>query len=162
MTPAILSRPAKRTHFLHAGRMFLSQEPAIVTTILGSCVSVCIWDERLGIGGMNHYLLPQRIAGESASARFGTLATHDLLDTLLGWGATPGTLRAKVFGGATLLAMPAAGPLAIGTRNADVALQILAERRVAVVARSLGGSHGRKIVFHTDDGTTQMRVLRGS
>lgn len=150
--------PQKRVHFLHAGHLYIAPEPTIVTTILGSCVSVCLWDERAGVGGINHFLLPHRIPSESSSARFGTLATHELIDALVLRGATTRTLRAKVFGGASI-AVAASGPLAVGTKNAEVAMEILAERGIPVLAQSLGGSRGRKVVFHTDTGETLVREI---
>jgi Chemotaxis protein; stimulates methylation of MCP proteins len=149
----------KRTHYLHAGRLHVSAEPTIITTILGSCVAVAIWDERIGAGGMNHFLLPHRIAGKDhAAARFGMLATHELIDRILALGATPARMHAKVFGGASMLG-PETALLSIGDKNANIALDVLQERRIAVVASSIGGTRGRKVVFHTDSGETFVKVV---
>lgn len=149
----------KRTHYLHAGRLHVSAEPTIITTILGSCVAVAIWDDRIGAGGMNHFLLPHRISGtDPAAARFGTLATNELVDRLLALGATPGRMHAKVFGGASMLG-PETALLSIGDKNAGVAVDILRDRRIAIIASSVGGSRGRKVVFHTDTGETFVKVV---
>ncbi len=149
----------KRTHYLHAGRLHVAAEPTIITTILGSCVAVAIWDDRVGAGGMNHFLLPHRISGHDlAAARFGTLATNELIDRLLDFGATPAHMHAKVFGGASMLG-PETTVLSIGDKNAGAALDVLRDRRINVLAIAVGGTRGRKVIFHTDNGETFVKVV---
>jgi chemotaxis protein CheD len=161
MTPAaasVIVAPAeKRRHYLHTGHLLVSSEPAVMITVVGSCIAVCLWDERLEIGGMNHFLLPHRIAAHHPAFRFGTLATTELVDRLVALGSRPKDLRAKVFGGASMLVPGVTG--AIGAKNTEVAAQVLSERQIAVVANSTGGNRGRKIVFHTDTGETLVRVV---
>jgi len=156
--PLTLNGPEKRTYYLHAGRLFVSAEPAIVTTILGSCIAVCIWDERIGAGGINHFLLPRRIGLGHASAGFGTLSTNELIDRLVTLGASSTRMRAKVFGGASMMGADG-GVQSVGSQNAEVAIEILRERHITVVASSVGGSRGRKVVFHTDTGETLVKVI---
>ena len=75
--------------------------PAQITTVLGSCVAVCLFDAEVRVGGMNHYLLAQPVNGEH-SARFGAVAVPALIDAVVKGGGRPGSLKAKVFGGAAV------------------------------------------------------------
>lgn len=153
--------PAQRASaYLHPGRLLTSTEPCAVTTILGSCVSVCLFDEERGAGGINHYLLPHRTAGAAAtSPRFGGPAIRLLVDALVAHGCRKADLRAKVFGGACVIDAFHESDTPIGTQNARLALELLAAEGIAVVARDLGGARGRKLVFQTDDGAARVAVL---
>ena len=142
--------------YLHPGRSLVATEPTIVTTILGSCVSVCLWDESAHIGGLTHYLLPDPI-GPGDPARFGTTAIVDLVDHLHCIGATE--LVAKIFGGASMNSALAALGRDLGTRNSEVACEMLRTLGVSIVARDVGGAHGRKLLFQTDDGLAWVKVL---
>ena len=148
---------AKATHFLHAGHLFASAEPTIVTTVLGSCVAVCLWDDSTGIGGLNHYLLPYRISEQSPSTRFGTLAIVQLIEKLETLGARRRGLRAKIFGGASMITPQT--HRSPGRLNAEVALDLLRESRIPVDATDVGGTRGRKLIFHTDTGEVLLRML---
>ncbi len=80
----------------------------MIITVLGSCVAVCLWDAHEHVGGMNHYLLPRRME-KLASLRFGDVAIDQLVDGMTELGCGIGNLRAKIFGGAELLALGATG-----------------------------------------------------
>jgi chemotaxis protein CheD len=156
---ALSVQPVVRSrYYLQAGHLFADAHPTAVTTILGSCVSVCIWDGAMEVGGINHYLLPHRIGAESANARFGSLATIELIQKVEMLGARRRGLRAKIFGGASTLG-PTSGRPSAGKLNADLAVDMLQEERIPVVAVDVGGTHGRKIIFHTDSGETFVRLL---
>jgi chemotaxis protein CheD len=153
--------PTTKAVYLHPGQLFATAEPHAVTTILGSCVAVCLWDAQLGVGGMNHFLLPHFAGSRSTSARFGSVALELLLQKLVGLGARQAALRAKVFGGACVLeALRGSHPL--GDANVDVARRFLRRVEVPIVAEDVGGDQGRKLVFQTDDGSVVVRMLRGS
>lgn len=148
--------------YLHPGKMFAGAEPATVTTILGSCVAVCMFDAGRGVGGINHYLLPHWAAGSEGSARYGNVALRALLDRVVALGARREALQAKVFGGACVLAaFREAGPGAmhLGERNSELAAAFLAEASIPLVGRDVGGTRGRKLIFRTDDGTALVRTL---
>lgn len=142
--------------YLHPGRSFVATAPTVVTTILGSCVSVCLWDENAHIGGLTHYLLPDPI-GPGDPARFGTTAIVDLVDQLRRIGAM--SLVAKVFGGSSMNSALAAAGRDLGTRNSEVACEMLRTLGVSIVARDVGGVHGRKLLFQTDDGMAWIKRL---
>jgi chemotaxis protein CheD len=134
--------------YLAPGRLVVSDRPCAVTTVLGSCVAVCLWDVERRVGGVNHFILPLGEDESPQPERYGNLAVPLLLTAVRSLGARDGGLRAKVFGGAALLGLGAG----IGARNVEVAEQVLAERGVHVVAGDAGGGRARKLVFHVDDG----------
>jgi len=146
--------------YLHPGQLFAAAGPTAVTTIVGSCVSVCLWDRRLRLGGINHFILPQAPAGARQPERpyaYADLAIEGLLDSLLGLGGQPRHLEAKVFGGAHLLGSPTAdGP---GSRNVRAALDRLRAAGIPVVARDLSGPRGRKIHYDTHSNEVLVRLL---
>jgi chemotaxis protein CheD len=151
---------ALRAVYLEPGGMVAAVRPTEVTTILGSCVAVCLWDEQLRLGGMNHFLLPVAPAGQPASVRHGETAIPMLLRELERLGSQRQNLRAKLFGGAHVGAPPPSGTRpTLGQRNAELARRLLAELGIPTVAEDLGGSAGRKLRFRTDDGTALVKLL---
>jgi chemotaxis protein CheD len=149
-----------RSVYLHPGQIVVTVEPATVTTILGSCISVCLWDAVRGIGGINHYLLPTGVATGSNGARYGNIAIKLLLEKLTYAGARVGDLRAKVFGGACVLdAMRGKGNAHLGSKNVDVANESLTELGVPLITSDVGGDRGRKLIFHPHDGVAFVRHL---
>jgi chemotaxis protein CheD len=129
------------------------ESPRTLTTILGSCVSVCLWDRRGRGGGMNHFLLPRRAADAPRSGRYGDSAVPLLVARLLALGAVRTDLRAKVFGGAHVLAGAPLGGRTLGGDNVQLALAALGEEGVQMVSEDVGGTRGRKLAFNTVDGT---------
>jgi len=127
--------------------------PRTLTTILGSCVAVCLWDRRGRGGGMNHYLLPRCVEGAPRSPRYGDIAVPSLVHRLLALGAERSDLRAKVFGGAHVLATATPDGRTLGGDNVHVAAAVLREEGIQVVSEDVGGTRGRKLAFNTVDGT---------
>ncbi|HEX8393364.1 MAG TPA: chemotaxis protein CheD [Longimicrobium sp.] len=151
---------ARRAVYLHPGHVVVSGEPAAVTTILGSCVSVCLWDARLRVGGMNHFLLPNHAGMGTASARFGCVAMRKLLDGMRSLGCRTADLDARVIGGACVVeAFRGTGEGHLGDRNAELALQALEHHGIRVTRCDVGGHRGRKLLFHTDEGTAAVRLI---
>ncbi len=145
--------------YLHPGQIFASAEPAAVTTILGSCVAVCLWDRSTGIGGVNHFQLPQWSGRGPRTPRFASVAIQALLDRLLALGARRAEIEAKVFGGACVTAGASERRKSLGDQNVEHALVYLRECAIPVSASATGGRRGRKLVFHTADGTAWVREL---
>ncbi len=159
-----LSAPADavdvaKKFYLHPGRLFVSTEPTVVTTILGSCVAVCLWDESQGIGGMNHYLLPDGEGDGAAGERFAPVALRRLLEQLLELGARKENLKAKVFGGACVLEAFRKDRNDLGTKNVEAARHFLEVESIPIIAEDVGGKAGRKLVFHTEGGSAWVRTL---
>ncbi len=147
---------AERRVYLHPGGLWAEPFDAVITTVLGSCVSVCLWDPQLAIGGMNHFILPH--GGAAVTPRYGNHAMAMLLARLLELGARRETLLACVFGGASVLPGPAAPPT-LGSRNVAEAFDFLGRNEIAVLRHDVEGDRGRKLTFRTIDGTTLVRKL---
>ena len=141
---------------LHAGRLLFTGAPTQITTILGSSVAICLWDEAAGVGGMNHYILPGNQAKTGPVERFADTATKALVDGLLSLGAEAARLRARVFGGASVLGH-AVG--ALGENNVLAAQWQLASHHIPIVSKDVGGLKGRKIVFRTDTGSCTVKTV---
>lgn len=148
----------RRAAYLLPGQLHAAAEPTAITTVLGSCVSVCLFDRAAGVGGMNHYLLPTYVERER-SARFGNGAIELLLADVTALGARRARLEAKVFGGASVMGMVREGRRSLGDENARLAFRLLEALAIPVVDGDVGGTRGRKVVFHTDDGSAWMRLL---
>lgn len=145
--------------YLHPGKVFASREGHAVTTILGSCVAVCLWEPSSRIGGINHFLLPTHGGDVAASTRFGDLAIQDLIEQLLALGCRRHNLRSKIFGGACVLEAFQVRENHLGQRNVEVAETCLRTADIPLVGRDVGGMRGRKLIFHTDDGAAWVKPL---
>lgn len=143
--------------YLLPGDLHVSTEPCQITTILGSCVSICLWDKELRAGGMNHFLLPASRDGGQTSSRFADVATRTLLEKLRVAGCQRQNLMAKIFGGSAILRTESHYATSLGAKNVTAALQLMSSAGIPVVAQETGGNSGRKIVFNTDDGTAWSR-----
>lgn len=150
-----------RHHSLMMGQLYAANDPCTITTVLGSCVAVCLWDAQMGVGGMNHFMLPRWDGKGLPSPRFGNVAIPKLIEAVVAVGARRHRVVAKVFGGGNVLGQgePPAG-YNVGARNADYALQALALEEIPVVAQKLKPDHGTKISFDILSGDVLLRGLR--
>lgn len=144
--------------YVYPGQVFVSAEPVEVTTVLGSCVAVCLWDGRLRLGGINHFLLPEG-GRDDVSTRIGRPAVERLIEEVLKLGSREADLSAKLFGGAAVIEALCHGEDHLGARNVAVAGAVLAERRIPVVAKDVLGNRGRKVIFRTESGVALVRRL---
>jgi len=129
------------------------QDLALVT-VLGSCVAACVRDTIAGIGGMNHFMLPDAEGGTS-SARYGSYAMELLVNELLKAGAKRDRLEAKVFGGGHVLRHMPTNP--VGSRNIKFVRDYLALERIPIVASDLGSDYARKVCYLPASGQAFMR-----
>ena len=148
-----------KSHYLYPGSLFANKTPHLVTTILGSCVAVCLWDSIVKIGGINHYNLPLWNGECLASPKYGNIAINKLITKMLRLGSIKKNMQAKVFGGATVLEL-ATESLKIGERNIVIAQDALKDEGITVVSSSVGGLHGRKLKFYTDTGVVMLKFVR--
>jgi chemotaxis protein CheD len=143
---------------------FVTREDMVLATVLGSCVAACIQDPIAGIGGMNHFMLPDDGADSSRatsdSMRYGAYAMEVLLNELIKGGARRERLEAKVFGGAAVLA--AMTTLNIGDRNSEFVRRYLALEKVRITAEDLQGQHPRKVCFMPATGQVMVKKLRAA
>ncbi len=143
--------------FLPPGAICCPAEGAVISTILGSCVAVCLWDKQQRVGGMNHFLLP-RCGSAAPSPRYGDVAFSQLLALMQQLGCQTANLRAKVFGGAAVLPF-GSNCDTVGTQNVSVALEVLRMCGIPVIARRTGGQRGLFLRFHTMVGRVMVREL---
>src|SRR5262245_50800724 len=139
------------------GEYYVTRNDEAITTVLGSCVSACIRDPAAGVGGMNHFMLPEDNAVHDPktpgapvvlSTRYGSHAMESLINDLLKLGARRGRLQIKVFGGGRVLA----SMTDIGARNIEFVMSYLDLERLPIEARDVGGELPRKIIYFPVDG----------
>jgi chemotaxis protein CheD len=145
-------------HFLHPCTLFVHGEEHRVSTILGSCISVCLWDPCLALGGINHYMLPLWNGEGLATPKYGNIAINLLLEKMLALGCRQEHLTAKVFGGSRVIRGDAA-TISIGDRNVILAREILSSYGIPIAASATGGALGMKIQFNTRTGTVLIARL---
>lgn len=138
-------------HFLYPGTIFADYKDYQISTVLGSCVAVCLWDRLVHRGGMNHIMLPLWNGEGLATPKYGNIAMEKLLAKVVAIGCHREHLVAKVFGGANVSGTGLETYM-IGDRNVTLALQMLDEFGIAVVAKDVGGRVGRKIIMNTATG----------
>ncbi|MEW6313470.1 MAG: chemoreceptor glutamine deamidase CheD [Pseudomonadota bacterium] len=144
------------------GEYYVTEREMMLVTVLGSCVAACIRDPLSGLGGMNHFMLPENNGNGSGrwgiSARYGSYAMEILINHLLKMGARRNALEAKVFGGGNVLSgMTAAN---VGERNAAFVLEYLATEKIKVVAQDLVDVYPRKVYFMPQTGKVLVKKLR--
>ncbi|NTV49660.1 MAG: chemotaxis protein CheD [Geobacteraceae bacterium] len=138
-------------HFLFPGTIFADPLEYQISTVLGSCVAVCLWDKVVRRGGMNHMMLPFWNGEGLATPKYGNIAMEKLLGKVLSIGCHREHLVAKIFGGANVSGT-GLEVFMIGDRNVTLALQMLEEFRIPVVAKDVGGRVGRKIIMNSETG----------
>ncbi|WP_175735459.1 chemoreceptor glutamine deamidase CheD [Burkholderia ambifaria] len=141
---------------------YTTSEDMVLMTVLGSCVAACLHDPLAGIGGMNHFMLPDDGADAGAAAsdsmRYGAYAMEVLINELIKAGGRRERFEAKVFGGAAVLA--GMTTINIGDRNADFVRRYLALERIRITAEDLQGVHPRKVAFMPRTGRAMVKKLR--
>jgi chemotaxis protein CheD len=149
------------------GQWRIATAPALIRTLLGSCVGVVLYDRVAKFGGLAHIVLPESHGVTDQPGKYANTAIPGMisdLDRRLGSGARP-RLCAKLAGGASMFQLssidPATSALNIGTRNCEAIERILADLRIPVLARDLGGSTGRRLTFDTNSGSVSIRVPGG-
>jgi len=136
------------------GEHFVDDGEIVITTTLGSCIAVCLWDPQRRVGGMNHFMLP---TGDGAGGCYGSFAMELLINALMRRGAARPCLTAKVFGGAAVVA--GMNSLNIGEQNTRFVLDYLATERIEVTHRDVLGIQPRKVAFWPDSGKAMVKKL---
>ncbi len=136
--------------FIFPGNLEVSKKPTQFTTILGSCIAVCLWDNKLKIGGMNHFMLPLWNGEGLASPKYGNIAIDKLIKKMLWSGSRVENLEAKIFGGGNVIESTN-NLYNIGDRNIEMALSKIAEYNIKIISSSTGGKRGRKILMDSSN-----------
>jgi chemotaxis protein CheD len=171
MSDAILAAVGANRYFDHnlrmdavkllPGEFFATQEKLVLVTVLGSCVAVCLRDSVAGIGGMNHFMLPEVGAGGATlghSGRYGVFAMEVLINSVLKLGAQRSALEAKVFGGGAV--MKELSGSNVGELNTSFAMEFLKIEGIKVAAKDVLGVFPRKVYFFPETGKVLVRTLK--
>jgi chemotaxis protein CheD len=145
------------------GEYYYTDKDMMIVTVLGSCVSACIRDNISGIGGMNHFMLPDsasvdRDSPVSASMRYGTYAMEVLINQLLRNGARRENLEAKIFGGGNVL--ESFTTMNVGDRNAIFVRKFLKEENIRVMGEDLLDIYPRKVYYFPKTGRVLVKKLK--
>ncbi len=166
----VISEEVAQIH-LNPGAIHISEEPALISTLLGSCVAVTMFSPRLKAGAMCHGLLPA-CKGEKpcrcekhcrAGVRYVGCSIRRMLEWFVQQGVGRGEIDVKVFGGADMFGgRENSATVSVGEQNIVMAFQVLEEERLRISASDVGGAKGRKIFFHTATGEVLLKRLHKS
>ena len=145
------------------GDFYVSDREELVSTVLGSCIAVCIHDVRRRLGGMNHFMLPEPMGERDSwsstvgrAARYGSDAMEQLINAIIKAGGQRADLRVKVFGGGRVLKQMSD----VGRRNIEFVQRYIVTEQLLLVASDLGDIHPRQVQFFPQSGRARVRLLQ--
>ncbi len=147
--------------FLLPGELNISKKPVEMSTILGSCVAVTLFNKRHKFGGMNHYMLPHNPAGGTANAKYGDYSINSLIKMMLAADPVKGNIQAMVLGGGHVVGHLNSG-FGVADRNIAVAFEVLREHNIDIIKRDIGGDRGRKVVYKNWTNEVSVRKIEKS
>ena len=140
------------------GEYFASNQPIWISTVLGSCVATCLYDEVAKVGGMNHFMLPESRSNLNACASFGVHAMEMLINEIMRCGGDRRRLKAKFFGGGAVVRSQAKS-WNIGEQNVAFAREFFETENIPIVASHVGGTCGMRVQFHAKTAKVLVRPL---
>ncbi len=143
-------------HSIIVGEVHASRDPVWISTVLGSCVATCLFDEATGVGGMNHFMLPESRCNPEACASFGVHAMEMLINEIMRCGGDRRRLKAKFFGGSAVVQSKNWN---IGEQNVQFARKFLETEGIPIIAAHTGGNCGMRVQFHTQSAKVLVRPL---
>ena len=147
---------------IHIGGLRVSPQPLVLDTVLGSCIAACLFDPVTGVGGMNHFMLPEGIdPGNPNSARYGVYAMEMLISEIMKQGGQRRRFQAKIFGGGHVLKIRESLD-GVPQRNIEFVRRFLNTEQIPVVSEDLGGYQARRVLFHTHTGKVFLKRLGGN
>lgn len=143
------------------GEYYVTKSDEAIVTVLGSCVSACIRDAKMGIGGMNHFMLPKQSTNNLSSiidesARYGNFAMEHMINTILKNGGRRGYLEAKIFGGGKILAHMTD----VGVRNIQFVHEYIMTEGIELLSEDVGDIYPRKVMYFPQSGKAKVKRLR--
>jgi len=160
-----LSRFDQSITIIHPGEYLATTSDIIISTVLGSCISVALRDKYLSIGGLNHFMLPGSLESrhplESPNAKYGMYAMELLINELMKLGCRRERLEAKVFGGGSVLGH-GSNPGGVPKSNIDFAFDYLETENIPVLSSDVGGGDARKILFFVRSGKVLLKRITGT
>jgi chemotaxis protein CheD len=152
----------KKIVIIYSGDYYISSDPdVVICTVLGSCIAVCLYDEKARIGGMNHFMLPRAWEQRSSeSGRFGLESMEIMLAKFCTMGASLANIKAKVFGGGRMLELAMADrEKDVPSANINFILDYLKRKQITIAAHDLGGVSGRKIYYVLENNKVYLHRL---
>jgi len=144
--------------FLLPGELCVAEKPALMATLLGSCVAVCLYNRKVGCAGMNHFLRDRALMPNEPCGKSGDTSTSYLIQSLMVKDRMISHLEAKIFGGGEVVAsLGLVG--GIGADNILMARKILKEYKIPIIEEDVGGKQGRKIYFNTQTYKVEVRYI---
>ncbi len=145
------------------GEYYVTVENEVIVTVLGSCISACIRDPVFGVGGMNHFMLPEGdqdmiSQGATAATRYGNHAMEQLINDILKHGGSRKNLEVKIFGGGQVLAQMTD----VGDKNIRFITEYIATEGLRLVASDVGNIYPRKVYYFPLSGKVRMKKLRSA
>ncbi len=151
---------------IHPGEYFATRNDTIISTVLGSCIAVALFDPGAGVGGLNHFMLPGELGRDdfvrSPNAKYGMFAIELLVNELMKLGIAKRDIRAKVFGGGAVLRFADGGMTKIPQSNIDFTFEYLRKESIAVLASDVGGREPRKIFLFPRTGKVLLKRISPS
>ena len=147
--------PQAQDYFLKPGYIYLPQTSTSISVVLGSSVSVSLFDKKLKSGGMNHFLYPATNKKGKTTALYGNIAVVTLISMMINNGSKTKHIEAQIFGGAF---NPKYSEKNIGAHNLAVAREILKSNKINIASEDVGGELGRKVVF--DSSNSDIAILK--
>lgn len=147
------------------GEFYVTKQDEAISTVLGSCISACIWDDKMGIGGMNHFMLPTKgdafgsegwQNNNSYTCRYGLWAMEYLINEILKYGGYRNNLKVKLFGGGRVLQNMTSD---VGAQNIQFAEEYILNEELPIVGSDVGGSWPRKVLFFPATGKALVKKL---
>lgn len=146
-----------KTHYLFPGKLAAFKEETVISTLLGSCVAVALYDPTVKVGGLNHFLLPESSEGDVPNPRYGNFAIPELINEVERMGGDRKKMEAKIYGGANVINATKSG-LNIGDRNIELAKKLLSVNGIRIVEQHVGGEQARTIKFNTFNSSIILNV----
>jgi chemotaxis protein CheD len=147
--------------FIYVGEIHIGARATEISTILGSCISVCLYDSVTQIGGMNHYLVPLWNENGLQSPKYGNISIPRLIESMVNIGCEVHNMEAKLFGGGNIINASSENMM-IGHKNILIAKEILREYGIPIVAQDVGGAKGRRIMMRSDTGKIFLKYIKNS
>jgi len=153
----------KEIEVIGPGEYYVTDQDIVISTVLGSCITVSLYDVRLQLGGMNHYMLPgtgQHTFSLGSTGKYGVHAMDLLYREMMNLGARQQNLEAKIFGGGSVLTSVGKSHYNVPENNINFAFKAVEQKlQIPVKASDVGGANGRKIYFFPKTGKVLVKLL---
>ena len=172
MTTGLLPKTNHKMITIYPGEFYVTLKHEVISTVLGSCISVCLYDNKKGICGMNHFMLPKNTkvdmnetndeflehVAHSNALRYGVTSMEILINNMISLGGSKENFTAKVFGGANIL--PVAGKsVTVGEQNIHFIFTFLKTEGIKISNYDIGKKEGRKILFFTKHNSVYVKKI---